>query len=311
MIQVEVTTRCNAKCEYCVNTYSANEKIDMSISTFHNIVDMVQNLKTKNTWLLQGTGEPLLHKNLNDMIKHIKKYDHDSEISIITNGILLTKPMFYKLINSGLTHIILSIDDTESDFEKIRKGVSWEQILSVCDMIYTHNLFSNNKIKFGFSTVAMKSNLDHLEKLMQFGKIYGVDHISIMPLVIIGNGIASTDNSIFTIDSEILHQKLLYVQEKGKLIGIKISIPIVHMREKLDILKRINNHICSRIEGLYFDVNGYIAPCCMMSDDKSWGTVNSFNYDKYKNFINEWKYLKIIPHPCDKCIVSSSIVLER
>jgi MoaA/NifB/PqqE/SkfB family radical SAM enzyme len=64
-VQIEITNRCNFRCEYCIRNYWKAKQIDMDISTFRKIVDGFDNVER---FILYGFGEPLLHKNIVEML---------------------------------------------------------------------------------------------------------------------------------------------------------------------------------------------------------------------------------------------------
>ncbi len=55
-------------------------------------------------------GEPLLRKNLPVLVEQLSKLDEIKDISITTNGVLLTKPFVTDLKNAGLKRITISLD---------------------------------------------------------------------------------------------------------------------------------------------------------------------------------------------------------
>ena len=69
-VYLEVTNRCNLLCETCPRTFEALEPpADMSWALFTSIVDQLPGLKRA---VLHGVGEPMLVRNLPDMIRYLK-----------------------------------------------------------------------------------------------------------------------------------------------------------------------------------------------------------------------------------------------
>ena len=83
-LQVEITTRCNLNCEYCLRRFARIERRDMSIETFERILDEFD----PDIVALYGFGEPLLHPQLIDMIRKANKR---AETVLVTNGTLKAK----------------------------------------------------------------------------------------------------------------------------------------------------------------------------------------------------------------------------
>ncbi len=80
-LQVEVTTRCNLRCDFCLRRFVRIEERDMDLKTFKRILDEFD----ADVIALYGFGEPLLHPDLLDMIRMANKR---AETVIVTNGTL-------------------------------------------------------------------------------------------------------------------------------------------------------------------------------------------------------------------------------
>ena len=82
-IYIEITNICNLKCTFCPETnrkkeYMSLEKFEEVISKIHNYTKLV---------CLHVKGEPLLHKQLEDILKILEKYNLKANIT--TNGTLI------------------------------------------------------------------------------------------------------------------------------------------------------------------------------------------------------------------------------
>jgi len=79
-IYIEITNICNLKCKFCPET---NRKKDfMSIENFEETIKKIH--KHTNLVCLHVKGEPLLHPNLEDILKILEKYNLRANIT--TNG---------------------------------------------------------------------------------------------------------------------------------------------------------------------------------------------------------------------------------
>src|SRR3989344_4752680 len=115
LIQVRTTTLCNMNCQFC----STDAGI---ISKFHKtqyIVDleyMLEYLRELANYFdkdlkihIDSVGEPTAYPKLINLIKGIRKIKNYKDISMVTNGTLLTKEKIKELEEAGLTRINLSI----------------------------------------------------------------------------------------------------------------------------------------------------------------------------------------------------------
>ena len=102
--------RCNLSCTYC------NEFDDFSkpVPTDEMIrrIDLLADLGT--SIISFSGGEPLLHPDLDDLIRRIRKH-HGRLAGMITNGYLLNVDRIQKLNKAGLDHMQISIDNVKPD----------------------------------------------------------------------------------------------------------------------------------------------------------------------------------------------------
>lgn len=101
--------RCNLSCTYC------NEFDDFSkpvpIETIQARLDRLADLGT--TVITISGGEPLLHPELDEVIRHTRK--RRMIAGMITNGYLLTAERIQRLNDAGLDHMQISIDNVMPD----------------------------------------------------------------------------------------------------------------------------------------------------------------------------------------------------
>lgn len=103
------TRRCNIACAYC------NEYDDFSrpvpIDELHRRTDLLAQLGVSCITL--SGGEPMLHPQLDDLIRHIRK--RGMLAGLITNGYLLGPRRIERLNEAGLEYLQISIDNVEPD----------------------------------------------------------------------------------------------------------------------------------------------------------------------------------------------------
>lgn len=101
--------RCNLSCAYC------NEYDDFSqpvpINEMCKRVDKLAELGTKIVTI--SGGEPLLHPNLEDIIRRVRS--HGMISGLISNGYLMTPERIQSLNQAGLEFLQISIDNVKPD----------------------------------------------------------------------------------------------------------------------------------------------------------------------------------------------------
>jgi radical SAM protein with 4Fe4S-binding SPASM domain len=127
-LSIETTNLCNAKCTVCAHPDMKRPKGKMQTDLVYPIIDQAGQGKVKKLYL-SGFGEPLLDNRLPDFVTYAKTKGIDN-ISIVTNGYLLTTSVASDLVNAGLNEIIISTDGfTEKTYEKIRIGLKFEKLV--------------------------------------------------------------------------------------------------------------------------------------------------------------------------------------
>jgi radical SAM protein with 4Fe4S-binding SPASM domain len=110
---------------------------NMNLDTYNKIINQLKAFPNKLKVLsLTGQGEPLINKNIAEMIKIAKEADIAERIEIISNASLLTPEMSKKLIDAGLDTIRISLQGLSSskykeicdfnlDFDKLIENIKY------------------------------------------------------------------------------------------------------------------------------------------------------------------------------------------
>ena len=132
-IYVEPTNACNLNCYFCGRDQMNRDITYLSMKKFKKIIDPLPS----GTYItMTGNGEPLLNKNIYEMIEYAS--DQGMLVSIITNGTALTDENTKKLINSGILRVQISCDTVHEEiYEKMRKGAEFKDtLLKILNFIY-------------------------------------------------------------------------------------------------------------------------------------------------------------------------------
>lgn len=126
-IYIEITNNCNLSCIMCPRHHLNRSQGDMDYNLFKKCIDEISQFKPKPSVLLTFLGEPLLHKRILDIIGYAK--EKGLSISIISNGLLLTKEIADAFIKTKLDRITFSIDAvTEETYDKIRINSDFNRV---------------------------------------------------------------------------------------------------------------------------------------------------------------------------------------
>src|SRR5436309_3647018 len=109
LVQIIPTRRCNIDCGYC-NEY---DKVSPPVPTdvLKQRIDKLAELRT--AVVAFSGGEPMLHPDLDELIRHIRKLGMMA--GIITSGYFLVPKRIQDLNDAGLDFLQISIDNVEPD----------------------------------------------------------------------------------------------------------------------------------------------------------------------------------------------------
>ena len=116
---IETTNACNLQCQFCARTGKKFQIGSMDFSLFKKIIDEAKQYGPR-TFSLHLFGEPLLTRNLFEMIDYIKKVNKNNTIFLTTNGTLLNKKMAQSIIESSIDKISISFPGAKKDtYQKV------------------------------------------------------------------------------------------------------------------------------------------------------------------------------------------------
>jgi len=112
VLGIETTTHCNLRCEWCPNSkyprgLKENKKM-IDESLFKKVIDELAEIKYGGTIYPFFYGEPLNDERIADLISYTRKKLPKSQIKLSTNGVLLTKEIYQKLSDAGVTKILIN-----------------------------------------------------------------------------------------------------------------------------------------------------------------------------------------------------------
>jgi len=126
ILYIETTNRCNLRCKGCI-LFRGNWEPDRDIS-LAELIRITDQLPDLEQAYLHGIGEPLLNKELPEMIQHLKR--RKVYVLFNSNGILLNRRRQQDLITAGLDELRISLDAASSQgYEKIRSSNAFADII--------------------------------------------------------------------------------------------------------------------------------------------------------------------------------------
>ena len=159
---LEVTLRCNARCEHCGS--SCGDEIPKDEISKEDLMRTLKEIDEKygaeNVFLIITGGEPLVRKDVFEIIDYALGLGY--HWGMTTNGILIDEKMVEKLKKSKIESISISLDGLKSTHESFRRVPgSFDKIMKALELLKGVETLQHLQV----TTVANKKNLLELEDL--------------------------------------------------------------------------------------------------------------------------------------------------
>jgi MoaA/NifB/PqqE/SkfB family radical SAM enzyme len=109
LVHIIPMRRCNLDCTYCNEFDDRSDPVPLE--EIKKRLDLLASMGTSIITI--SGGEPLLHPDLHEIIRHIRK--RGMIAGLITNGFFLNKERIERLNEAGLEHLQISIDNVMPD----------------------------------------------------------------------------------------------------------------------------------------------------------------------------------------------------
>jgi MoaA/NifB/PqqE/SkfB family radical SAM enzyme len=265
-LYLEVTNRCNLLCETCPRTFETLEPpADMSWELFTKIVDQVPNVARV---VLHGVGEPMLVKQLPQMIRYLK--DRGTYVLFNTNGTLMQPRRFQELIDTGLDELRVSLDAADREtYLKVRGKDYFNRIVrDVGKFIAYQKQVGATTPRVSLWLTGLKETVEQLPDFVRLSAAMGVAEVHLQRLVFdeTGYGMARAESSLFEATQAEEQAAIEAAQAVGATLGVTLDAS--GATEPGMSLKRQGEDTpwatCRRPWSLmYFTAHGRALPCCI------------------------------------------------
>jgi MoaA/NifB/PqqE/SkfB family radical SAM enzyme len=166
----------------------------MSLELGKKIINDLKDFqKPINVLQWHGWGEPLLNRNLPEMIRYAKDSNVALSVETTTNGILLTPELSDKLMDAGINRINISVQSITSEgyFKICGKKIDIEEYVSNIRYLYEHKN-SDLILYIKIADVGLESPDEEQLFYNMFGDI--CDEIMIEKIVHVRDDAAANEN---------------------------------------------------------------------------------------------------------------------
>lgn len=160
-LRISVTDRCNFRCTYCMPAEGLPLKPHNEILSFEEIVEIVKvGTKLGVSKIRLTGGEPLIRKDLPELVKMIADIDGIEDIGLTTNGVFLPQ-LAQELKRAGLSRVNISLDTLNPDkFKKITRTGKLDDVLKGIDAAIQAGLLP---VKINFVRIQGENEEDEVE----------------------------------------------------------------------------------------------------------------------------------------------------
>ena len=193
-LYVEVTNRCNSRCQTCIRTFELLEPLrDLTLAEFQAIVDQFPVLERV---VLHGIGEPLLNPELAAMIRYVKDQHPSAEVLFNSNAVLLDEDWQRALMDTGLDEFRISLDAaTAATYARIRGIDAFDTVIENVRR-FASLLHNAERPRLSFWLTAMRENLGELPVLINLAAEISVPEVYVQRLVLIHHGLARAEQAL-------------------------------------------------------------------------------------------------------------------
>jgi cyclic pyranopterin phosphate synthase len=266
-LRISVTDRCNLRCVYCMPEEGMEFEPEDRLLSFEEITEVVRVLAGLGVRKLRITGgEPLVRKNLEQLIAMLSAIPGIEDIALTTNGIYLASRA-EKLRAAGLTRVNISLDSLRADrFSLITRGGDIHRVLASIEAAYNLGL---TPIKL--NVVLMKGlNDDEIEDFLQMtiDRAIQVRFIEYMPIGHNDEGWKARYLTLQTVLERCTqHGWIVNPSESVYGNGPSQNYQIEGAKGSFGLIHPISDHFCETCNRLRLTADGNIKPCLYWSHE--------------------------------------------
>jgi len=281
-VNLEWTSKCNARCAMCPQTLIENPQL-MNDATFYKALERIRPEDVFRT-VVAGYGEPTTHPAFMDYVSAIG--DHPVRFDMVTNGELLDEEKL-KHLDGKITLLILSFSSIDpAVYGKVHVGLDHEKVKE--NIALAQKTFK--KTKFAISLTPLSECIDSLPETIEWLKGQGVDLLTMSPTLY--------DRAGTMKEHQNATERLRAVIKRYELRSQELDfIPSIR-----DILKQLwqNRFRCiPRNSDLFMSAGGDYMYC--YNDITHKHMIGTFNDLSIREALKKRESMDPIPEICDDC----------
>ena len=274
-ISMNITKECNLRCKQCFSDSGEIKEEELTTDDMYKLFDEMH--KNGTFFICIGGGEPFMRKDLLDLLDYSK--NKQLAISIVSNGLLITKKLIEELNKKDLDMIWISLDGLEQNHDNLRGNGTFVKAIKAIILL---KKYFNSKVAIRISL--NKYNITEYKELIKIAESLDVDLIRLTPLLAFGR--AKQENLMITQEQ--------YIAFLNGIEQIKSSVKIVHPNivntAKFWINKNDFGCHCGK-EAIWIDELGNYSPCFFFGESFNIGNIKEKEYIKlWENCVDVTNY---------------------
>ena len=256
-MRISVTDRCNLRCVYCMPEEGIDNVSHEEILSYDEIIRICKCIANLGIKKIKITGgEPLVRKDIINLIKEIKKIHGIDEVTITTNGVLLYE-MADELYKAGIDAVNISLDTLDKDkYLKITRRDKYKNVTKAIDKLI------NLGVRVKINCLAIKEyNFNEIVKIAEYSKNNNVDvrFIELMPIGY-GKTYTGVSNEIILGLLEEEYGSFNQIEEKrGN--GPAVYYKNDNFKGCIGLISAISNEFCETCNRVRLTATGFLKLC--------------------------------------------------
>ena len=267
-LRISVTDRCNFRCLYCVPSSPFSVIDHEKIARYEEILRITRlGCELGITKVRITGGEPFVRKDIFSFLEKLCAIESLKDISITTNGALLTREKIEKLIGFGIKRLNFSLDTL--DPAKFAKITGRDRFQHVRDAIFASHELGISPVKIN-AVVLRGINDDEIENLAALTLKYPF-HIRFIEYMPMGDSAVEKQQQVLTREIQGKIESRF-----GKLVPVERTLndgpakkfQIAGAKGIVGFITPISSHFCSECNRLRLTSRGTLRPCLLNNYEK-------------------------------------------
>lgn len=285
-MEIAPSGACNHRCIFCALDYLDYKPSFLNTKALKSTVRQAAHLGVKSI-MYAGEGEPLLHRDICDIVRFTK--DRGIDVSMTTNGVLFTKDISDKILES-LSWIRVSLNaGTAKTYAEVHRTrpEDFNRVLSnLRDVVHIKGNKKLNAV-IGVQLLLLPENAEEVLTLARSLKKIGIDYLTIKPY-------SQHPLSGHRIDSKFKYERYGHLGDKLKKLEDK-NFKIIFRRETMARLSVVKDyrHCLGLPFWAYIDACGNVYACSAFLGKKEFCYGNIYRQD-FKSIMNSRRRRDIV-----------------